>query len=179
MSFLDDLLRGLFGDGQTTPPPPAPPAARTPVLLPTVRVPAVVPVRLGTEGPNGRAARCDRVPLYHGSISSVTTLEGPETRPAVPYWQVRHWRHVGDNVYLGYFKTRLGSCHGVIKWASRLDFNFYVHDVPATILDGPHGACFTEVEPGKFRVHFAQLPEDLNSGIFYIETLLQEAFEHG
>lgn len=193
MSFLDDLLRGLFRGGQTTPAPSAtPPAARAPVVPPPVGVPAAVPKVVitpaivptvapampGTRGPNGRATRGGEARLHQGFISSVTTLEGPETRPAVPYWQVRRWRHMGNNVYLGYYKTRLGSCHGVIKWTSRLDFGFYVHDVPAAILNGPHGACFTEVKPGKFRVHFAQLPADLGSGIFYIETLLQEAFAH-
>ncbi|HUT60685.1 MAG TPA: hypothetical protein VNA25_22800 [Phycisphaerae bacterium] len=84
-----------------------------------------------------------------------------------------------SNLYLGYFKTRLGRRHGVIKWTSQYDFAFYVHDVPSRILHGPHGRCFQEVKPGKYRVHFAQLPSDLNSGIFYIETLLMEAFEHG
>ena len=51
-------------------------------------------------------------------------------------------------------------------------------DVPQAILYGPHGACFVEVKPGKFRVHFAQLPSDVNSAIFYIETLLTEGFRH-
>jgi hypothetical protein len=35
------------------------------------------------------------------------------------------------------------------------------------------------VKPRKYRVHFAQFPTDVNSGIFYIETLLQEAFQNG
>ncbi len=108
-----------------------------------------------------------------------TVLQQGSCRPAVPYWQLRGWRRVSSNVYLGYYKTRLGRRHGVIKWNDEYDFGFYVHDVPVAILNGPHGACFEEVKPGKFRVHFAQFPKDLNSGIFYVETLLQEAFENG
>jgi len=115
----------------------------------------------------------------HRSVPHVTVLQDPRSRPANPYWMLRGWRQVKSNLYLGYFKTRLGRRHGVIKWTSQYDFGFYVHDVPGAILNGPHRACFAEVKPGKYRVHFAQLPSDLNSGIFYIETLLMEAFEHG
>jgi hypothetical protein len=115
----------------------------------------------------------------HRSVPHVTVLQDPRSRPANPYWKLRRWRQVKSGLYLGYFKTRIGTRHGVIKWTSRYDFAFYVHDVPSPILHGPHGRCFQEVKPGKFRVHFAQLPSDLNSGIFYIETLLMEAFEHG
>lgn len=108
---------------------------------------------------------------------SVVLLEHLLHRQPVPYWQLRRWRQVRSSLYIGYFKTRLGRCHGVIKWQSQYDFAFYVHDVPAAILNGPNGACFTMVKPGKYRVHFAQVPTDVNSGIFYIETLLQEAFQ--
>ena len=85
---------------------------------------------------------------------------------------------MGDNVFLGYYKTRMGTRHGVIKWTDQYDFSFYVHDVPDAILDGPHGPCFAEVKPGKFQVHFSRFPQNLNEGIYYIETLLQEAFNH-
>jgi len=95
----------------------------------------------------------------------------------IPYWQLRGWRCVADKLYLGYFKTRLGRCHGVIKWVSPANHSIYVHDVPKAILSGPHGSCFTEVKRRKYRVHFAQQPTDLNGAIFYIETLLQEAFK--
>ena len=109
----------------------------------------------------------------------VQLLPGDRNRSSIPYWRLRKWRRVAINLYLGHFKTRLGRCHGVIKWNSQSDYSIYVHNVPPVILRGPHGACFAEVKPKKFRVHFAQRPRDLNSAIFYIETLLQEAFEHG
>ena len=109
----------------------------------------------------------------------VQLLQLPQNRSPVPYWRLRRWRHVAENLYLGYFKTPLGHCHGVIKWHSRLDYSIYVHNVPQVILKGPLGGCFTEVKPKKFRVHFAQQPRDLNSAIFYMETLLKEAFENG
>lgn len=101
-----------------------------------------------------------------------------QTRAPVLYWELRGWRRVAEGVYLGYFKTRLGRRHGVIKWNSPADFGFYIHDVPTEILFGPHGGCFVEVKPRKFRMHFSVLPQDLNEGIYYIETMLQEAFEH-
>lgn len=111
--------------------------------------------------------------------SKVEVLQGRAGRPPVPYWQLRGWRRVADNMYLGYFKTRIGRCHGVIKWSSEFNYGIYIHDVPSAILTGPHGACFTEVRPGKFRVHFAVQPRDINSVIFHLETLLQEAFKNG
>jgi hypothetical protein len=116
-------------------------------------------------------------PIPISSRPAVRVLEHLLCHPAVPYWQLRGWRQVRDGLYLGYFKTRIGSRHGVVKWNSPYDFAFYVHNIPTAILNGPHGACFVLVKPGKYRVHFAQYPKDINSAIFYIETLLQEAFE--
>jgi len=121
--------------------------------------------------------KADYKPTQVTKRPSVVLLEHLLHRPLLPYWQLRRWRQVRNGLYIGYFKTRLGRCHGVIKWQSQYDFTFYVHDVPAAILNGPKGACFTTVKPGKYRVHFAQVPTDVNSGIFYIETLLQEAFQ--
>jgi len=109
----------------------------------------------------------------------VEVLERSVKRPPRQYWQVRKWKKVREGLYLGYFKTRLGRCHGVIKWMSRFNYGVYVHKVPKYILNGPNGSCFTAVKPGKYRVHFYQEPGDLNSLIFYVETLLQEAFSHG
>jgi hypothetical protein len=106
-----------------------------------------------------------------------TETAEPDLAP-IPYWVFRGWKHKPHNIYLGYFKTRLGYCHGVIKWNSEFDHSIYVHKVPAGILKGPHRSCFTEVKPGKFRVHFAQPPRDLNGAIFYVETILMEAFQN-
>lgn len=111
--------------------------------------------------------------------SKVEVLQNRAGRPPVPYWQLRGWRRVSDSMYLGHFKTRIGKCHGVIKWCSEFDYGIYIHDIPITILTGPHGECFTEVRPGKFRVHFSVQPRDINSAIFHLETLLQEAFQNG
>jgi len=108
----------------------------------------------------------------------VLVVEHDRQRRGILYWKLRGWKKVGDCLYLGHFKTRLGRRHGVIKWDSSSNFSIYVHNVPQAILDGPSGACFAEVKPGKFRVHFSQLPSDLNSAIFYIETLLQEGLSH-
>jgi len=109
----------------------------------------------------------------------VQLLQHRSNRSSVPYWRLRKWRRTRNNLYLGYFKTRLGRCHGVIKWNSQFDHNIYIHDVPQVILNGPHSACFKQVKPNKYRVHFAHRPTDLNSAIFYMETLLQRAFQNG
>lgn len=131
---------------------------------PAARVPQVRPARVA------RPAAASPEPL-------VRVLVIPQRSLPVLYWEIRGWRRVKHNVFMGYYKTRLGRCHGVVKWNSPSDFNFYIHDVPSRILDGPHGPCFVQVKPGKFRIHFAVRPPDINSGIFYVETLLQEAFE--
>lgn len=111
------------------------------------------------------------------TLSKVQVVQHRANRPPRPYWQLRGWRKVSDGLYLGYFKTPLGRCHGVIRWVSQFNYGIYVHDVPVKILNGPHSACFTEVKPKKFQVHFAQQPRDLNSVIFYVETLLQKGFK--
>jgi len=125
--------------------------------------------RRGTSNPGRARYRSRKVQL----------LQSPSGRSSIPYWRLRKWRRVKKNLYLGYFKTRLGRCHGVIKWNSRLDHNVYIHNLPQAILKGPHRSCFIRVKPNKYKVHFSQLPADLNSAIFYMETLLQEAFENG
>jgi len=132
-----------------------------------------------TTGRRMQAKRCSPVASVYGDSKhpKVQVLQPALSQAPKPYWQFRSWRQVRNGLYLGYFKTRLGRRHGVIKWQSQYDFAFYVHDVPAAILNGPKGACFVTVKPGKYRVHFAQVPTDVNSGIFYIETLLQEAFQ--
>jgi len=173
MSGLVQLLRSLFLGGCSGSAAGGAKAARKP----TPPRPAQRQPRSGRSVSRSESGAPPAAP--HRSVPHMTVLQDPRSRPANPYWRLRGWRQVKSNLYLGYFKTRLGRRHGVIKWTSQYDFGFYVHDVPGAILNGPHGACFAEVKPGKFRVHFAQLPSDLNSGIFYIETLLMEAFEHG
>ncbi len=121
-----------------------------------------------------------REPISTGrERQKVQMLQSRGRRSSVPYWRLRRWRRAKRNLYLGYFKTRIGRCHGVIKWNSRLDHNIYIHNLPQAILRGPHRYCFTQIKPNKYKVHFSQLPADLNSAIFYMETLLQEAFENG
>jgi len=110
---------------------------------------------------------------------NVQVVKNRAGRAGIPYWRLRGWRRTSGTMYIGYFKTRLGRRHGVIKWISQSNYSIYIHNIPRKILNGPHRACFKEVKPGKFRVHFAQHPRDLNGAIFYMETLLQEAFQHG
>ena len=110
--------------------------------------------------------------------TAVRVLEVFRPRPSVEYWRLRGWRQIDNGLYLGYFKTPLGRRHEVIRWRSPWDFTVCLHDVPDAILRGPHGACFSMVKPGKHRMHFAQAPGDLNSLIFYLETLIQEALKH-
>jgi hypothetical protein len=174
--FFQELLGTLFGN---TP--------KAPSVKPTARPrPSAPPRRPLSSGlavlkPNHNPQQVTKLitPIPAPTRPSVVLLEHLLHRPPMPYWQLRRWRQVHSDLYIGYFKTRLGRCHGVIKWQSQYDFAFYVHDVPAKILNGPKGACFEMIKPGKYRVHFAQLPTDVNSGIFYIETLLQEAFKNG
>jgi len=159
-------------------------AATPPPVSSLQRVQAVASVSSSAVLPRVPAARAVVTPappppraLAVQPAERVFVLNELHEQPAIPYWQLRKWRSVGENLYLGHFKTPFGRCHGVIRWCSKEDFSFYIHDVPQALLDGPHGRCFAEVKPGKFRVHFSQAPSDINSGIFYIETLLTEAFE--
>ena len=149
---------------------PAPPRVPPPPAYRPVSTAALRPAETATSRPVKALAVQPRERVF--------VLNELREQPVIPYWQLRGWRNVAEGLYLGYFKTPLGRCHGVVKWNSEQDFGFYVHDVPQALLDGPHGGCFAEVKPGKFRIHFSRLPSDVNSGIFYIETLLQEAFQY-
>jgi len=172
---MGSLTRGIakffFGSSErksrrVAKPPVEATSAPYSIERPAPRITARIPVR-----PSPRPSR--------SAASRARVVNTDVCRAPIAYWELRRWRYKGNGVYLGYFKTPLGRCHGVIKWIDCDDFNFYVHDVPLSILAGPHGGCFTEVRPGKFQVHFAEWPEDINSGIFYIETLLMEAFTDG
>jgi hypothetical protein len=171
-SFWHELLEFFFGLPEAS---HVKPAARPKALAPTPlrRSPSSGFAALKT---NHKSQQITPPPVP--MRPSVVLLEHLLYHPPKPYWQLRGWRQVRDGLYLGHFKTRLGRRHGVIKWQSQYDFAFYVHDVPAPILRGPHGGCFTMVKPGKYQVHFAQPPTDVNSAIFYIETLLQEALKN-
>mgnify|MGYP006290011033 CR=1 FL=1 len=105
----------------------------------------------------------------------VETLGRNSARAPRQYWEIRRWKRKNDVMYLGYFKAGKHRWHGVVKWATKWDYGIYVHDLPQAVLDGPHGGCFTEVRPGKFHVHFAVEPDNVNQAIFYVETLLSEA----
>jgi len=116
------------------------------------------------------------LPARSGRVQVLRTRRGDH---AVPYWQLRGWRQKGDGLYVGHFRTPFGRHRGTIKFVSRYNFAFYIEGAPRAILSGPKGACFRPVRPNKFEIHFTIAPRDVNSGIFYVETLLTEAQAHG
>ena len=174
MGGLGEVLRKFFFGGPREGKPTATADTRT-VRTRATGAPAKDMSK--TSSSMGRSRRSSIEPAAPNQ-PNVVILEPKPGRAPLPYWLLRRWRRVADNMYLGYFKTPLGRRHGVIKWNSEFNYGVYVHNVPEAILSGPHGGCFTEVKPGKFRVHFAQQPRDVNGLIFYVETVLMEAFRN-
>lgn len=160
-----------------------PPAQSRPRVVPKPRPPPqaryTAPTTRVMPPPARQTVQSWAPPVGGPVLPRVMVLSKSPQCPQIQYWQQQGWRRVDDCLFLGYLKTPAGRCHGVIKWRSPRDFGVYVHDVPQELLRGPHGACFAMVKPGKFRVHFAVTPRDVNSIIIYLETLLLEAFNNG
>jgi len=139
------------------------------------------PCRLGgqmhsTVPRNVPAARRTRVARATQNLRHRPEGRGNGWQPCRPYWKVRGWRRVSQYEFVGFFKTPAGRIRGVCRFASRINYSFYLYDPPAGLLRGPHGACFSAIGRGKYSVHFATPPSDVNTAIYYLETLLTEAF---
>lgn len=100
-----------------------------------------------------------------------------KTGKDIPYWQESNWIKTG-NTFRGTFKTDYGSWRGLIERNYEDDYSFYIFDLPQVLKDSDHGQCFLYKGNGKFLIHFSEKPENADSGILSIESVIAEAFRN-
>jgi hypothetical protein len=88
-------------------------------------------------------------------------------------WQRRNGGWFGSPRLEGFYRTRFGSFKGEISIASS---NFFIFDPPDELRHHPHWICFSPRGGGKYAIHFAVRPRDIDSGILQVERLLHESF---
>ena len=100
-----------------------------------------------------------------------------KTGKDIPYWQESNWIKTG-NTFRGTFKTDYGSWRGLVERNYKDDYSFYIFEPPQQLKDSDHGQCFTDKGKGRFMIHFSEKPENVDSGIITIESVIAEAFRN-
>ena len=101
-----------------------------------------------------------------------------KTGKDIPYWQESNWIKTGDT-FRGSYKTDYGSWRGLIERNFEDDFSFYIFELPQALKDSDHGQCFTYKGGSKHLIHFSEKPNDVNSGIITVESLITDTFRNG
>lgn len=100
-----------------------------------------------------------------------------KTGKDIPYWQESNWIKTG-NTFRGTFKTDYGSWRGIVERNYEGDHSFYIFELPQALKDSDHGQCFSYKGNGRFLIHFSEKPENVDSGIISIESLIAESFRN-
>jgi len=114
--------------------------------------------------------------------SAIPTKRTIVLRPiSRPYWDLTHWREVGDRL-VGFYRTPWGSFEGYILHARGKRPQFYLVNPPPELSRHPHRGCFhdTGQNTNTYLVHLWPVPENADAGILAIEKVLGEALrEYG
>lgn len=100
-----------------------------------------------------------------------------KTGKDIPYWQESSWIKT-RGTFRGTFKTDYGSWRGLIERNYEGDYSFYIFELPQVLKDSDHGQCFSHKGNGKFQIHFSEKPENVDSGILTVESVIAEAFRN-
>ena len=100
-----------------------------------------------------------------------------------PLYQAKGWRKEG-RLYRGYYRVDGRRWMGEIRERHRGFYEAFIYlpsslDVKA-LKRHPHGPCFNRNGgDGRFKVHFQQMPKDVDHIIVNVETILSEALGYG
>jgi hypothetical protein len=88
-------------------------------------------------------------------------------------WQQKNGGWFGSPRLEGYYRTKFGSFKGEIKPES---LSFFIIHPPDELRHHSHWSCFSLRPGGKYSIHFAHRPRDIDSGILQVERILHESF---
>ena len=97
-----------------------------------------------------------------------------------PYYEEQGWKQSkgtwfsGDPKFTGYYRTPYGSFKGEILTGSSP--SFFIIKPPKELKSHSHWICFSYRGSGRYSIHFAVRPRDVDSGIMRIERMIHEAF---
>lgn len=94
-------------------------------------------------------------------------------RAKLTYLEERGWTRHGEG-YRGQYKTPRGTWWGEVK-PDGPNLNFFVHDPPHQVLNGPHNACFNHIGDGWWWVHFYRESPNPSDGVMEIERVLAQS----
>lgn len=93
----------------------------------------------------------------------------------IPYWQESSWIKT-SNTYRGSYKTDYGSWRGLIDRNYENDYSFFIFNPPQELKESDHWQCFSDKGSNKFLIHFSEKPQNVDSGIITVESLIRDAF---
>lgn len=96
----------------------------------------------------------------------------PDARPLV---EIREWKRNGHE-FKGCYRTTFGSYEGLID-VSSVKPQFFIVNPPASVLNGPHRACFRPRGKGLYFVHFGKSSFDIDAGIAAVERLIYQSLK--
>ena len=138
----------------------------------------VSPVRIEPRRPSPRAAGAGRVVVIQPATGSSTPTRRPILLRPIdrPYWDLTHWREVGDRL-TGFYRTPLESIEGYVLHAKSERPEFYIVQPPAALQKHKHAICFRDTgqKTNTYSIHFSPAPRDPDTGILAVEKVLGEA----
>jgi hypothetical protein len=93
----------------------------------------------------------------------------------LPLYQEKGWRK-DSRTYRGFYRACGRQYPGEIQEHHRGLYQVYIFNPPVQQLKRhPHGPCFIPQADGRFKVHLAHTPRDVDHVIVSVETILREA----
>lgn len=93
-----------------------------------------------------------------------------------PLYKEKGWRRDGRR-YQGYYRVNGRRWRGEIRERHRGFYEAFIYNPPMRHLEyHPHGPCFQPSRAdGRFKVHFQEMPMNVDQVIVNVETILSEA----
>lgn len=97
-------------------------------------------------------------------------------RRQTPYWQEMGWTKDSSGALGGLYRTRFGDWKGSIEPTWRGGHKYFIFDPPSEMKSHSHWICCHHKGNGRFHVHMVGKTRDVSSGIFEIQSIIDESF---
>lgn len=168
------LVEGLVSQGSIPPEPPPPVVETGRALIQRTRL-LLQPDK--TELP--RLTVSGRRTISIANIAQLRLQRRLVPRSLCSLSQEKGWHWVGD-IYQGEFQANGRSWRGEIRCPYPGGYEVYIYNLPIQQLKRhPHWPCFhRKGNTGRFKVHFAKTPQNVDHIIANVETILAEALSN-
>lgn len=139
--------------------------------VPPSSIPPSIPV--GASQPPVILKQCRQISIRdYPQVYHRTTVQ----RQLMPLYEEKGWRKNG-HLYQGYYRINGRRWRGEIYERYPGFYEAFIYDPPVQNLKRhPHGPCFNpNGTAGRWKVHFREMPMNVDQAIMNIETILKEA----